>query len=202
MSDYGEIERWSDEQILRAASGGDETAFAFFCERSLPSLYRYLQGQCRRRKVPVDLAEGFCHDAIIRAVKKIRAIQAGSDSPPPEVSYAWLAQIAFNVLRDWKKKNSRMKNVDGQIEIESPPQLTLEEIEEQEEVVKFFQWLDNRERDILEYVLLSEMTIVDAGVRLGLSRSNSYRVYHKALTTLQGLIEEHGRQKAQSRQRF
>lgn len=183
---------WSDDRLLREANAGNEKAFAVFCEKSIPSLYRYIQGQCRKRRIPVDLAEEFCHDAILKALSCIQTCQNDGGVPLPTVSYAWMAQVAFNVLRDWQRRNRRVKHIQDEMAIEARPQISVEELEQLEETRKFFHWLSNRERDILELVLVSEMSIIDAGAQLGMNRSNSYRVYKEALSLLHDLIEIHG----------
>ncbi len=191
MSDSAPIGRWPDDLILREASQGNEEAFGVFCDRCLPSLYRYVRNQCRRRSIPTDLARDFCHEAVIRAIKCIRGCAAGEIRPFPAVSQAWLAKIAINVMKDWGRRERRFVVVQ-ELETEARPDVSFETAREKEEILKFFSWLPARERDMLELVLVEEKSIADAGAQLSISQANSYKVFQRALELLRDLLAEHG----------
>src|SRR5262245_23295339 len=124
-------DRWTDERLLREANRGDTQAFTEFCVRRLPTLLRYLKYQCSEQNVSPDLAEDFCHDAIVRAVEHINSCKEHGDRPLPTVSVAWLKQIAFNVIRDWRRRNNLVTFVD-EIEQEAQDGLSYDDIEESE----------------------------------------------------------------------
>jgi RNA polymerase sigma factor (sigma-70 family) len=191
MPDSTPIDRWPEDRILREASQGNEEAFGVFCERSLPSLYRYVRNQCRRRGIPEDLANDFCHEAVIRALDCIRACAAGAIRPFPVVSQAWLSKIAINAMHDWGRRERKFVLV-SQIELEARQEPCPETTREYEEIIKFFNWLPSREREILELVFVGEKSIADAGAELNLSQANSYKVFQRALELLRDLLAQHG----------
>jgi RNA polymerase sigma factor (sigma-70 family) len=157
----------------------------------LPSLYRYVRNQCRKRGIPEDLAQDFCHEAVIRAITCIRGCAAGEIRPFPSVSQAWLKRIAVNVLKDWGRRERRVVFV-KELEIESRTDVAPEDALEREEILKFFTWLPERERDMLELVFVNEKTIAEAGAQLNISHANSYKVFQRALELLRDLLAEHG----------
>src|SRR5687768_10157439 len=128
MSDYQGMERWPDDRLLRAANKGDTDAFVTFCCKRLPSLLKYVRYQCRTQGVPTDHAEDLCHDAIVRAVEHIDSCKEHGDRPLPRVSVAWLKQIAFNVIRDWRRKNLRMTFVETVVAT-SRPELSPDDVD-------------------------------------------------------------------------
>jgi RNA polymerase sigma factor (sigma-70 family) len=192
MSDSHSMERWPDDRLLRAANRGDTEAFSFFCVKSLPGLRRYVRFQCAEQAAPIDLAEDFCHDVIIRAVGHINSCKEHGDRPLPKVSVAWLKQIAFNVICDWRRRNGRI-TLSDQLEPEAPPSLSPDEIDEYEEILKYFNWLNGNERDMLELVLMDGMDIVEAGEHLNLKKANAYKTYERGLARIRDLCREHGR---------
>ncbi len=52
--------------------------------------------------------------------------------------------------------------------------------------------MEPREREILELVLLQNITPVEAGAQLGLEKWGAYKAYERALRHLHPLIAEHG----------
>jgi RNA polymerase sigma factor (sigma-70 family) len=191
MSDYHEMERWADDRLLREANAGNTDAFAMFCVRSLPSLRRYVKYQLIELGVAADLVDDFCHDAIIKAVNYINNCKSHGGRPLPSVSVAWVKQIAFNSIHDFRRKNTRMEFVEELVE-EARSETNTEDIEEYEEILKFFQWLGANERDMLELVLVEGMSIVDAGERINLKSAAAYKTYERGLASLRDLLREHG----------
>lgn len=193
-SEYEPFESLPDDYLLREASNGNDDAFRQFCVRSMPSLLRYCEYQCRRSRIPSG-ASDFCQEAIQRALDYVSSCRDPGGRPLPKVSVAWLKQIAYNCIRDWVRKEKRVSFVDkfvGTLEREVPEEASLEEVEEQEKILKFFDWLRADDREILELVLVKEMSIVDAGESVGLSQDASYKAYQRALQRLQDLLVEHG----------
>jgi RNA polymerase sigma factor (sigma-70 family) len=191
MSDFEVIERWTDERLLREANAGNTDAFAVFCVRSLPSLRRYVRFQLRRHELPVDLMDDFCHESIIKAIDYINSCKVDGGRPLPSVSVAWIKQIAFNAIRDFRRRDARVAFVPELI-AEARKATSLEEIEEYEEIVKFFQWLGQNEQDMLEMVLVEHLSIVDAGTRINLEKWAAYKTYERGLQHLRDLLKEHG----------
>ncbi len=191
MSDSS-MERWPDDRLLREANRGNTKAFVQFCVRSLPSLRRYVRFQLFELDVPSDLVDDFCHDAILRAVDHINSCREHGDRPLPSVSVAWIKQIAFNAIKDWQRKNKRLEFV-ADIAPESRTTTTPDEVDEYEEIVKFFQWLSPNEHDMLDMVFVGQMPIVDAGECLNLSKAAAYKTFERGLQHLRDLLQEHGK---------
>ncbi len=192
MSDYQGMERWPDDRLLRAASRGNAAAFETLCVKRLPSLLKYVRYQCRSWELPSNLAEDLCQDTFIRAVECLAASRENGGRPLPKFSVAWLKQIAFNLMKDWRRKNRRVTFVEAVVET-SRPEINPDIVEEYEEIVKFFQWLGDDHRDMLEMVLVEGKGIVEAGDMLGLNKWAAYKAYERALGALRDLHREHGR---------
>ncbi len=88
---------------------------------------------------------------------------------------AWINQIAFNLMRDFRRRNTRIQIVDEMAIEDYRHTLSPDDIEEYEEILKFFQWLSANERDMLEMVLVEGAGIVDAGARINLDKWASYK---------------------------
>lgn len=182
------MERWSDDRLLREASNGNEDAFGVFCVRAIPALRRYVRFQCRSRDVPNDLVTDFCQQTLSRAIEHVRTNRPGS---LPKVPAAWLNRIAHNLIADWCRRERKMSFFDD-IEIEAPETSAFEDDEEQEQILKFFTWLSDNDRDLLEMVLVEELTIEEAGSRIGLNKWGAHKAYQRALAHLRDLLKEHG----------
>ncbi len=94
-------------------------------------------------------------------------------------------------MMDWLRKAGRLEFAD-EVEIIAKPEPSLADAEEHEEILKFMNWLQPNERDILELVYVEEMDVVEAGERLGLAKWAAYKTYQRALTHLRDLLTEHG----------
>lgn len=191
MSDSQPVEHWPDARLIREANRGNTQAFVTLCVRSLPSLLRYARFQCNSLGVPIDLADDFCHDAIIKAVDHINSCKEHGHRPLPCVSVAWLKQIAFNTIRDWMRRDSRFTQVD-EIEVEARPTVSVDDVEEYEEILKFFDWLGPNERDMLEMVLVDGKDVVEAGAEINLAKWAAYKTYYRGLEHLRDILQEHG----------
>lgn len=193
-SEDDRVESWQDDRLLREANNGNDDAFHQFCVRAIPGLLRYCRYQCRRFRAH-SMAGDFCQEAIQKALECVRTCREPGGRPLPKVSAAWLKQIAYNSIIDWNRRSQRVRLVDefvGHLDAASPQRDVLEEREEQEHILKFFDWLQGNDRDMLELVLVEELPITEAGDRLGLSRDASYKAYQRSLRRLQDLLAEHG----------
>lgn len=191
MADHLDIERWPDDRLLREASNGNEAAFGVFCVRAIPGIRRYVRLQCKSFDIPNDLVGDFSSQTILRALTHVQACREHGNRPFPKVSFAWLRQIAYNVIIDWCRQSKRLVFMND-FDVEAPPLPCLEDIEEQEEILKFFTWLTDNERDMLEMVWVEELNVVEAGAKLGLSQWASYKAHQRAMAHLRDLLQEHG----------
>jgi RNA polymerase sigma factor (sigma-70 family) len=185
-------ERWSDEVLLREASLGDTEAFRVFCVRSLPSLMRFAEYQCDRLGLSQGFAEDFCHDAIIKAISYLKT-RANDPESMPAISVAWLNQIVYNLIRDFRRRSAKSTALTAEMEEDLAASPSSDERSaDVEEIVKYFQWLQPNQRDMLELVLLKGMTIRSAGKQLHINEAAAYKTYERGLTCLRDLLVEHG----------
>jgi RNA polymerase sigma factor (sigma-70 family) len=186
------MERWPDDRLLRAAHQGDGEAFQVFCVRSLPGLVSYLMAQCELCGVPIDLAVDFAQDTVIKALAQVRASREHAYRPFPKVSTAWLKQIGYNLIMDHLREAHRARSAQRDINAAKPRPPTQEEIDRLEEVHKFYTWLPPAEQEMIELVLVENLSIQEAAAKLGISKPAAYKRYERAVTHLQDFIREHG----------
>jgi RNA polymerase sigma factor (sigma-70 family) len=188
------IERWSDDHLLRAAQEGNDEAFRVFCVRSLPTLLSYLDLQCTRRGVPRDLAPDFVQSTVMKALDYLRSCRESADRPLPRVSVGWLMQIGFNLMMDWLRQNRRARKAREVLAArEKPRRLSTQQVDQLEEVHKYFTWLTLPEQEIVELVLLKGKTIAEVAAELEISIDAAYKRYERAISHLRDLIKEHGK---------
>lgn len=190
--DQSPMERRTDEELLRAAHDGDASAFQAFCVRSLPTLYRSMEWVCDYFGIDQGLAHDFAHDAMVKALTHFTAYRSDSLRPLPKVSHAWLSQIGYHLIIDWLRRNQRYQTLARAEEIVSKSAPTTKDKERFEEVLKFLDWLDMNDRELLELVHMKGLKVHEAGEQLGMSRDAAYKAHERAMKRLQELIEEHG----------
>jgi RNA polymerase sigma factor (sigma-70 family) len=186
------MDRWPDDKLLHAAHKGDKRAFEIFCVRSLPALVRYLESQCVTRGIPKDLARDFAQETVTKALDQVRLYRVAGQRPLPKVSAAWLNQIGFNLIMDWLRGRSREEKAKRALGKIKPRRPSRQEVEQQDEVYKFYTWLSPAEQEMIELVLVEGLHPQEAGERLGLSPPAAYKRYERAVLHLQDLIREHG----------
>jgi RNA polymerase sigma factor (sigma-70 family) len=185
------LERWSDEELLRSANEGNTRAFEIFCTRALPRLLEYLKQRCRRIGAPESLAEDLAQDTMLRALKQLADRDRGAIDNSFKLTASWLLTIGYNLLLDWKRRDRvRIMPPADLPEPEALP--VVHDAEQREEVLKFLNWLPERDRELLELIYLKGMKPTEAGAELGLSESASYKAHQRALENLRDMITEHG----------
>jgi RNA polymerase sigma factor (sigma-70 family) len=187
------MEQWPDDRLLREAHGGNPEAFTVFCVRSLPGLIRYLRSQCAQRGIPQDLARDFAQDTLMRALRQLREFEASAARPLPKVSVAYLFQIGVNVCRDWVKKNRRVKAFEHIEDLPQEHRISPAEQDRYEEALEFLNYLDSRDRELVELVLMEQMSVAEAGERLDMEKWAAYKAYERAIERIRDLIREHGK---------
>jgi RNA polymerase sigma factor (sigma-70 family) len=189
---------WPDDQLLRAANQGDLDAFRVFCGRSIVGLLRYCKRLCRDYNLPLDpdLPTEFAQDAILKALKYVQNCR-NKRRRFPQVSVAWINGIARNRIIDWIRKRRRLEladdgaihNIDGGSM--TPEQLELKR-EQQEQALSCLNLLGMRQREILELVYINDMSIQEAGSKMGLSRAAAYKLHGRSLFKMRELFRLHG----------
>ncbi|HKB35252.1 MAG TPA: RNA polymerase sigma factor [Gemmataceae bacterium] len=176
-----DLNHLSDGELLRAATEGDEQAFAEFCVRALPTFLGLLRSRCRHFGLPPDLA----HDAGQETI--LRAINAYRKDPSVTPSLRWLITIGTNVLRDWARSRQRMPNVPDEVigELSSTEETTPQLYDD---VLAALERLPVKDREILELVLIQELTPEEAADQLGIGKWAGYKRYERALVRLKSLL--------------
>jgi RNA polymerase sigma factor (sigma-70 family) len=195
MANDQPMERWTDEELLRAAQRGNESALNVVIVRSIPRLRRYVRYHCRNRAIPESQVPDICQETLGKALQFIGNCKQSGQRPLPRVSVAWLQQIAFNLMMDWLRSAGKLQfvaDVRDQRSGESPISPTREEVEELEEIYGFFDWLPATWKEFMEFVYMENMTIPDAAERAGMARSSGYKIHQRALERLRDFVREHG----------
>jgi DNA-directed RNA polymerase specialized sigma24 family protein len=203
MSSNVDPENLSDGELLRAATEGDEQAFAEFCVRSLPTFMGLLRARCRHLGLPQDLANDAGQEAILKALRWFHKNRTPPTTPaegappaeppaPPESerrppSLSWFITIAMNVLHDWARSKQRMPNAPE----ERLANLTAEDMAPPavyDDVLDALGRLPVRDREVLELVLIQELTPEEAAKELGIGKWAGYKRYERALVRLRELL--------------
>jgi RNA polymerase sigma factor (sigma-70 family) len=195
MSDNS-MDSWPVDRLLREANSGNAEAFQLFCSRSLPGLVRYAAARCRDLGVPPDLADDFVHDAFLKAVRFLAKTETEEDGKALALSPAWLRTIIYNNIRDWRKKNRRNRNEcdsDHDLNQLAAPNGGVQLTDEHEELLEFFEWLTNRERDVLELVYVKGMTFLAVAAHLEISLDAAYKAHERGLNRLRDCVEQHSK---------
>ncbi|MEX0586506.1 MAG: sigma-70 family RNA polymerase sigma factor [Pirellulales bacterium] len=90
-----------DDELLAAAQGGDQAAFALLIERHQRAIYGYLR--CRLNE-PAD-AEDLCQEVFLRSY------QSEGHFDSPAMVRPWLIGIARNVLREHVRRVARRREI-------------------------------------------------------------------------------------------
>jgi RNA polymerase sigma-70 factor, ECF subfamily len=176
-----DLNRFSDGELLQAAAEGDEAAFAEFCVRSLPTFLGLLRSRCRHLGLPPDLAHDAGQETILKAINAFRK------NPAVTPSLRWLITIGTNVLRDWARSKQRMPTASEET-LGEVPSTEEEATPFMDDVLAALERLAVQDREILELVLIQDMTPEEAAQQLGIGKWAGYKRYERALVRLKGLL--------------
>lgn len=186
MSQLGD--KHTTEQLRTAAEDGDYDAFLAYSVRSLPSLYRYMEFQCSKSDISVDLANDFCHDAIIKASEDLKA--KISNRKDISISLQWLKTIAYRLMLDHLRRNGRwISNEDIVSDYYTESE---EDSDSLEEVAKFFEWLTPAEQEIIEQVIVKKRDLPEAAAEMEITVEAAKKRLYRAICHLRDFVNEHG----------
>jgi RNA polymerase sigma-70 factor (ECF subfamily) len=169
-----------DSDLLRGAIEGDDTAFAEFCLRSLPTLLRYLTHECRVLDLSNALAEDAAQEAFLRAVAWTRA-HPGADP----LSLGWLIRVGQNALRDWARRGRRAVGGEDLSHVAAPPD---PDPGPDDDLWRALERLAPDDRAVLELVYVEELPVPEVADRLGVSVDAAYKRHQRALDRLHNLM--------------
>ena len=189
MADRTTMESWPDSEIVEKAKACDKDAFLIFCDRNLPKLLPLVKRDCNEAGFPEFRAKDVCHDAIIKAVAFVVKKQKAGGSLT-DCTVAWLRQIARRLMLDEmrrEKRNFELENVNFE------PRDTnhdIEEIEQQEVVKSYFDWLRPEQSELCRRVIIDEVKIKDVAKEFGISVDAAHKRFQRAMETLRDLITQ------------
>jgi RNA polymerase sigma factor (sigma-70 family) len=176
-------ERWTNRKLLCAMSQ-DSRAFEVFAKRIMPPVRRGVLSQCRKLGLDTSLVDDICQNVYLKAI----AAACNDPINPTDLSLGWFLVVGRNEAITMGRRKDREKKCQVKKAAELIEPGTITSIEEQEdlfeETTKFFTWLEDDYRDLMEKVYIEKKTIRDAGKELGLSPEASYKRHQRALELL------------------
>lgn len=158
----------SDTAIVACARDGDADALRAIYEAHATRVTRRLMQLCGDPEVARDLAQ----DAFVTAISKLHRFRGDSSLA------TWLHAIAFNHLRDHRKRVGRRQTVwaklrQHQRDREDAPQQAIEELDRLREVLSR---LDDAKRDAFVLRVIEQLSLEEAAAILGVRKATvSYR---------------------------
>lgn len=181
------LEFLSDHELLvRSAANG--VAFERFCERCLPTLYRYAVSVMRDLgNVPPDLASDFVHDAVLKVFRKVAD---GGVSAAPAFPRTYLRTTIFHLIVDWHRQHAISEFV-AVMPQEAPSKPSRDLVEMIDEVSLVLNLLRPEEQEILEKILLSEISFDQLADEWGINPSAVEQRYYRALRRAREIAHLH-----------
>ena len=172
--------RLPDWRLLEEAVRGNEDAFSEFCVQVLPRLFGAQKARCQRFGIPLDLADDFVQETLLRAVKWVNSHEAR------DLSVNFLSKISKNVVVDWLRQRREVSNAEARLARTPGGQHFGEDMLAVREA---FENLADRDREILQLVLIEDYTPAEAARRLGIGSWSAYKRYERALRRLRDSLK-------------
>jgi RNA polymerase sigma factor (sigma-70 family) len=178
------------DDISRAKQGHRES-LEYLIYHFTPALENYLHGCIPKKYASLLSIEDIHQETIIRTYKSIEGLQAKS----PAGFFAWLRQIADNVLRsqirklDTKKRGGGHQKVgDAEVDVfldENPTPLQQVELNEVVTAVKAnVDCLPSTQRKVVKKILLESQTMKETAEELGTTPATVRGLLNRALKTM------------------
>lgn len=168
----------SDGALARAARRGDRSAFAELYDRWA----RLVRSICFNTTSDLDAAADLAQEVFLRAYSRLDTLRE------PERFAAWLAGIARQVCREWKRGKLRDQKLACPYPDDVEPAVGPEETDPRVETLReALMQLPERERLSLQAFYLRGSDAEQARSVLGLSKSTFYRVLAKARERLMAI---------------
>lgn len=169
--------------LLEAALGGDEEAYACFCLEALPLLQFYLAGLCQVFGLSQDLVGDFCNETVVKVLKYARnqkQRRTPSRSEPISSAKAWIKTVARRVVLDYLRKQRRHKERPlGDLDAVSPANA--------EALVDLLDLLDTlppREGEVTRCLYIERLTVAETAEKLGISQEATRKAHVRAIHRL------------------
>jgi len=174
----------TDADLVRRSKAGDREAFGCLYDRYA----RVVRAVILAVSADWHAVEDVTQECFLRAFRGLNRLRR------PERFGAWLVGIARRTTREWCRSRGRDRH---QFVGNSPPDRpatqeelnTLERLEELQTVMAKLATLPERERLAIHAFILQERGAEEVAALLGLSRSGSYALLHRALAHLAALVD-------------
>jgi RNA polymerase sigma factor (sigma-70 family) len=189
LSNKTEADSIPDEVLIkRAFCDNDEDAVDAFCNRYLILIKRNIAMHCKRLSIPAHKADDIVQDLFMKAVRHFR------DEPTRPLSLGWFLTVAKRTALDFaKSKPATLAHCDsGCAEIADTGVGPAKAMEIKDEIRKYFSWIPEDDRDLLERVHVLGQTMAEVGEAMGISADAASKKHQRATQTIRDLIELHG----------
>jgi RNA polymerase sigma-70 factor, ECF subfamily len=178
--------KYSDDEVLKLASSGDQEAFGELYDRYIDKIYSYIYYRTGNKQDAEDIAS----KVFSRAMKHITNYQ---DRGVP--FSAWLYRIAHNLVANWHRDNSRKQEVvledynNLQSKSEYPESQVLR-FEEEAAILKLIQQLPEDRQQLILLKFVEHYSNTEIGVIMGKTEGAIKSLYHRTLTFLRDEINQ------------
>lgn len=172
-----------DEKIERALSQiatGDTDAMGTLYELVSTDVYAYALSKCQNR----EWAEDLMHDTFVQIYKNAR--QYHSYGKP----LAWIFTIELNLFRRMRVTESRVGQLDDEIELAAEDSDFSERVVNQQFIIELFSILEEDEREIISLHIVSGLKHREIATLMKKPLSTVLSRYNRALKKLQLKVTE------------
>lgn len=177
---------YSEEDVLKNASLGDQDAFGQLYERYAERIFNYIY----YRTGNVHDAEDLTARVFQRAMNHIKNyIDRGVPFS------AWLYRIAHNLVANWHRDRSRKQEIPLDDLPMLPtkgdhPEKNLVRSQEQESLLRIIRTLPSERQNLLILKFVEDMSNAEIGAIMGRSEGAVKSLYHRTLLALRDQLED------------
>lgn len=174
-----------DESLYLDRLATEQEAFIALYDHYFPRVYNYIRFRC----FDADMTDDLTAQVFERALLKL------GDFDPRQGSFgAWIFTIAHNLvsnhLRDLRRSRQLWEPLQERPSSELSPEEALLKSETEDELLRTFAQLDDRQRNLLSLKFAARLTNRRIGEITGLSESHVGVIVHRALEKLRALLDE------------
>jgi RNA polymerase sigma-70 factor (ECF subfamily) len=174
----------TEEDLLRAFSAGDSSAFGILIKRHQETVFRVVRRYARSPEDARDLTQRAFLQAFEAAERALPKLEG--DTVPFK---AWVLRIAVNLGKNHVRDTARWATapvalVDRQPATAVPPQEALEKAEEAALTRRAVLELPNRQREVFTLRIDAGLPFAEVAATLGITEGNAKAHFHHALKRL------------------